>query len=360
MTNEPEASPPGDPEGRRIARRRAAQLAEAGRIAAALEALVRRCDLDTNGRIVELVALIHERETSELMRANGHVEPRRRFPATSGNPLREKRPINLLAIDESGRSYIQPNDDTPSWFAIGAVSMSEAEAATYRRKADELKIHFFGTSEITFHEPDMRNHDSYFNFGGDTAKQEHFDRQLNDLLEQVEFTVFGVCIRKDGFRQEFIESAVDPYLPMDAYSVAIQMLLERYIDYLAMGRTDNPRGRVTFEGQGAREDAEHQHDYVDVLLNGTQWISNRSFQSFLETGVRFVPKQGSDPVEIADMMSRDLFEWVRSGCTTTPLRWNFFSKRTYRRGDRRMGKFGIKVFPDSDIRALIESHRDLS
>lgn len=236
--------------------------------------------------------------------------------------------------------------------------MSEDEADVYRRRAEELKVHFFGTTDITFHEPNMRNHDAQFNFGGDAGKQHEFDNAVDALLDRVNFTVFGVCIRKDGFRKEFVESGIDPYLPVDAYSVAIQMLLERYVDYLAVGRGDHPRGRVTFEGQGAREDAEHQRDYVEVLLHGTQWISNRSFQSNLETGVRFVPKQGSDPVEIADMVSRDLFEWVRSGCMARPLRWDFFSRRAYRRDDRRMGKFGIKVFPDSDIRGLIEAHRD--
>lgn len=350
--------PFGDPEGRRLAQRRAARLAEAGRVAAALKALMARGGLDT-GEIDVLTALIHEREQTELMRANGRIEPRKRFTG-AGVPSRG-RPLDLLSIDESGRSYMQPDGgEAPSWFALGGVAMSEEEASSYRRRADELKVHFFGRSDVTFHEPNMRNHDGIFNFSGDEGQQALFDARLSSLLAETDFTVFGVCIRKDAFRAEFVNSGIDPYLPIDAYSIAIQMLLERYLDYLAAGRTDHPRGRVTFEAQGSREDAEHQRDYVDVLLNGTQWISNRAFQIHLETGVRFVPKQGSDPVEIADMVSRDLFEWVRSGCTATPLRWEFFSQRAYRRGDRRMGKFGIKVFPDSDIRDLIEAHRDAS
>ena len=31
--------------------------------------------------------------------------------------------------------------------------------------------------------------------------------------------------------------------------------------------------------------------------------------------------------------------------------------KIYRRGDGRMGKFGAKVFPDSDIRDRVEAHR---
>lgn len=359
ITSDSQERPNGDPEGRRLALRRAAELAEAGRVVAALQALLRRSNLDTAGLVDDLARSVGNAEQAELMRANGRIEPRKRFAANGSNPLRDRRPIDLLSVDESGRSYIQVADESPSWFAIGAVAMLEVDAETYQRRADELKVHFFGTSDMTFHEPDMRNHDGPFYLKGDTSEQARFEAQLNQLLDETPFTVFGTCVRKNAFHTDFVSSGIDPYLPLDAYSIAIQMLLERYLDYLA-SREDHPKGRVTFEGQGPREDAEHQRDYVDVLLNGTQWISNKSFQSYLETGVRFVPKQGSHPVEIADMVSRDLYEWVRSGCTSTPQRWELFSKRAYRRGDRRMGKFGIKVFPDSDIRDVIENHRDSS
>ena len=57
------------------------------------------------------------------------------------------------------------------------------------------------------------------------------------------------------------------------------------------------------------------------------------------------------------MLARDIQEWVRLGCTGEPGRWGLFSSRIHCRGDGRMGKFGVKVFPDSDIRAAIDVHR---
>ena len=62
-------------------------------------------------------------------------------------------------------------------------------------------------------------------------------------------------------------------------------------------------------------------------------------------------------MEIADMFARDLFEWIRDGCKNPSKRWELFSKKAYCRDDGMMGKFGIKVFPDADIRDLIEAHR---
>ncbi len=111
------------------------------------------------------------------------------------------------------------------------------------------------------------------------------------------------------------------------------------------------------ESIGSREDAEHQLEYARLLLEGSQWIPDSVFRNDLETGLRFVPKQGSHPCELADMFARELYEWIRGDCDVTPMRWDLFSKKMYCRGDGQMGKFGVKVFPDSDIRDRIEAHR---
>ena len=154
-----------------------------------------------------------------------------------------------------------------------------------------------------------------------------------------------------------MEGGTDLYLPLDLYSVAIHLLFERYVDYLASHRPKRAIGRVTFESQGTRENAEHQRDYVDLLLSGTQWVPDAAFRHWLETGVRFTKKQGTEPMELADMLSRDVYEWARDDCASEPRRWSCFDPKVYRRADMAMGKFGIKVFPDSDIRAHIEMHR---
>lgn len=73
--------------------------------------------------------------------------------------------------------------------------------------------------------------------------------------------------------------------------------------------------------------------------------------------MEFRPKQGSDPIELADMLSRDLYEWLESGCTGDPGRWDVFTEKTYCRDDGRRGKFGIKVFPAEDIEEAVMAHR---
>ncbi len=188
------------------------------------------------------------------------------------------------------------------------------------------------------------------------VRQADFDQAVTELIQSANFLVFGIGIRKAGFEQEFVATGIDPYLPTDAYSVAITMLMERYLDYLSTSKVKRI-GRVTFESQGPLEDAHHQIEFARLLLNGSQWVPDSAFRAWLETGCRFTPKQGSDPMELADMVSREVYEWIRGECLIDPIRWDLLSKKIYCRGDGQMGKFGVKVFPDSDIRSQIEAHR---
>lgn len=235
--------------------------------------------------------------------------------------------------------------------------MAPDEAERYVSRANELKRSFFGREDITLHEPQMRRHEQLFNFGGDVVRHAEFIRAIDQLVSDTDLVVFGAAIRKDAFASDFSDTGADPYLPANLYALAITMLLERYVDYLLATPGQRHLGTVTFESQGAREDAEHQAQFARLLLEGTQWVSESAFRQAIQPGARFVTKSGSHPTELADMFARDLFEWVRSGCTTAPQRWSIFTDKVYCRGDAQSGRFGVKVFPDADIRQRIEEHR---
>ncbi len=349
-----ENDPEGDPRGRRLAKNRANLLAEALGVAHSLGVLLRRANFDET-LCDELLKSIVRQEAIELQRAHGRIESRNRFKRGVPYSLLEGRPVSNLYVDESGRSnpgYIPGL----GFFSLGAVALTEEEADTYCDRADEIKVRFFGNTQLTFHEPNMRNRAGEFYFGNNEHEQGAFDDAIAGLIEETDFVAFGVGIRKQAFAKEFAEAGLDPYLPSDVYVIAISMMLERYVDFLA-NSPEKRMGRLTFEGQGAKEDAYHQLEYARLLIEGTQWVSDKGFRQWLETGLRFTPKRGSHPTELADMLSRDLFEWTRDDCESSPKWWELFSRKMYCRGDGRMGKFGVKVFPDSDIREAIELHR---
>lgn len=343
----------GDPEGRRLAKERAERLSEASRLARLLAAMLRRAGEE--GEVcAQLIESIQVSERQALQRAHGWLDSRRAFKLKSGQPLSEGRSENVLYIDESGVAAPEPRL-AESWFAIGAAAISPEDISAYEELANSIKRDFFGTTDITLHEPHMRRRRDHFFFDDDPARQRAFDDAIRQLIADVPAVFFGVGVRKTQF-QQFIDAGQDPYLPADAYSLAITMLLERYIDYLA-NLPNRAVGRVTFESIGPREDALRQAAVVDLLLGGTQWISESAFRGMLHTGVLYAPKRGTDVTELADIVAREVYEWVSSGCTREPKYWEVVSGKFYRRGDGQMGKFGLKVFPDSDIRPLIQAHR---
>ena len=345
----------GDPHGRRLARNNAQLLSEAAKVVRSLGILLQKAGLDPP-QCKELSNLIVNRERTELQRSFGYVEARNRFKSNSSQPLLEKRPTSELYLDENGKSNPEPFLKDPQFFSLGGVAMSNDEKVVYIEEADRIKKEFFGFIDITFHEPQMRQHKGVYYFNNDKGKQSAFDEAIRELVADSNFKAFGAGIRKTAFQNEFVEAGLDPYLPTDVYSVAILMVLERYVDFLANDSVKR-MGRVTFESQGPKEDALHQLEYARILVEGTQWVTDTAFRNWLETGLRFVPKSGSNPCELADMISRDIYEWVRDDCVGNPGRWDLFSRKIHCRGDGTMGKFGVKVFPDADIRDNIDNHR---
>lgn len=349
----------GDPEGRRIARRGARRLEHAGRIAALLRVLLRRAESPSAHDATSLEQAIAAEEAIAIQRSLGPIEPRTRFkrPDTGGNPVREKRPLNWLFIDEAGTGQPARGPNVEAWFVLAGVAMTLEQAQAYEQASDALKLEFFNTTEITLHEPLMRTHRQDFSFGGDGGRQRRFCEAVDRLVDDADFVAFAVAVRK----WELVVGAdsADPYLPSGAYELALHLLFERYVDYLHHDERDW-RGRVTVEAQGSREDAEHQRAFVELLLGGTQWVPEGAFRSYLETGMRFVGKRGSHPTELSDMFARDVFEWVRADCEREPRRWPIFEGKLYGRGDLRMGKFGLKVFPTADIEGPVEDQRERS
>lgn len=347
----------GDPDGRRLSRRRARNFEHAGRVAKLLQVLLARADSSHAAEAADLERAIAQDEAITIQQAQGRLESRSRFarPNTGGNPIRENRPRNWLFLDEAGTAQPAQGPQSEAWFALAGVSMTLAQAQDYERASDELKERFFGRKDITLHEPLMRSHRQDFGFGGDAVRQREFCRAVDELVAATDFMAFAVGLRKWDLMAGDV--AGDAYLPVGSYEIALQMLLERYVDYLHHDGADW-RGRITLEAQGSREDAEHQQAFVELLLQGTQWVPDSAFRSYLETGLRFVGKRGSHPTELSDMLARDVFEWIRSDCEREPRRWPVFEDKFYHRGDLNTGKYGLKVFPSASIDHRVEAQRN--
>jgi len=132
--------PAGDPEGKKIAKQKAAWLREASLLGRCLEVLLKRADCELPV-CAELLNKIGNQEKNWFGKSGGRVEPRRKYKGLSKHPLLEERLTNILYVDESGQSPPEkkPSPGVPSFFSLAAISIREELKEDYCERADKLK-----------------------------------------------------------------------------------------------------------------------------------------------------------------------------------------------------------------------------
>lgn len=287
------------------------------------------------------------------------------------------RPVIHLFVDESGqagdvREFAKDND----FFTLGAIAISAEAHKRYQASAERLKRQFFkdGTN-VVLHATNLRQAmerppgwKSEFTLNAGKSWP-GLVRALERLAKETEFTAFGIIIQKWVFHQEFTETGKDPFLPRETYDLALHLLLERFVSFLASAN-DAPIGSITLESQNseqdARKDAQHQLSIAETIVHGTRWVSPEPLQLDIRPGVEFLRKQPSHPLELSDMLANFLYRLAQRGFDNNQLPnlrqgdnlWNIFYEKLYGEGDLRQGKFGLKVFPAGDLDDWLNDFRE--
>lgn len=277
------------------------------------------------------------------------------------------RPVIHLFVDESGqaddvREFAENND----FFTLGAIAISAEAHKQYQASAERLKRQFFEEdTNVVLHATNLRQAierppgwKSEFTLKAGKSWS-GLVRALERLVKETEFTAFGIIIQKWVFHQEFTETGKDPFLPRETYDLALHLLLERFVSFLASAN-DAPIGSITLESQSskldARKDAQHQLSIAETIVHGTRWVSPEPLQLNIRPGVEFLRKQPSHPLELSDMLANFLYRLAQHGFDNNQLPnlrqgdklWDIFYEKFYGEGDLRQGKFGLKVFPAGD------------
>ena len=285
------------------------------------------------------------------------------------------RPVIYLFVDESGqdddvRKFAENND----FFTLGAIAISAEAHKQYQASAERLKRQFFEEDiNVVLHVTNLRQAmerppgwKSEFTLKAGKSWS-GLVRALERLVKETEFTAFGIIIQKWVFHQEFTETGKDPFLPRETYDLALHLLLERFVSFLAS--TDNaPSGSITLESQGPEQNARHQLSIAETIAYGTRWVSPLPLQRNIRPGVEFLNKQPSHPLELSDMLANLLYQLARNGFSakrpprlrqggSTKL-WETFCRKFYKGGDLRQGKFGLKVFPAGDLDDWLNDFRE--
>jgi len=347
-----------DPEAKRLARARAAQAEEALQLLALAQRRVVSLEDDALRNALDgLRRDLRRRFEADESRGGGHLEPRKKYKGRSQHlALEHGRGVITLYIDESGKP--QRDLDQPH-FVLAGVAMDDDAAQAYVEAANTLKRNYGLPPSLCLHAPQIEKGVDDFAFGNDACIQAAFRQELDRLVASTDFRLLGAVIRKDKLAQLLSEGTEFPNLPPGLYEMALTFLAERFVDMLHADQVLKPCGRLVFESIGNLEDALHQRAFADLLIHGTEFVSDGCFRGWLRPGCEFRTKDGSHPIELADLAARALLNWTRAGFSIDHTFLNLWGPKISTRDEVERGKFGIKVFPDTDIRDKVVRIREV-
>ena len=205
----------------------------------------------------------------------------------------------------------------------------------------------WGTDQKKVHEPDVRQGRGPFWFEGDPGRRRIALDSLARTLQELDFTAVVVVIRCREYLAELGKQAMDITLPEHPYHMALDFLSERLVLTLD-SEFDGAIGRVIAESRGPLENAQLQHEFSRLHIDGTSYISDTWFRHQLIPGIQFATKDDYlAGLEVADLLARPCAEKVL-GPTATPPRWPEFRAKLSPLQETAHSPLGIKVVPWSD------------
>ncbi len=170
--------------------------------------------------------------------------------------------MKILFLDESGDHSLSKIDPQYPVFVLGGiiVDREHAEGEMTRRVAD-LKMEFFGRTDIVLHTADLARNKNGFECMKDTACREAFYQALNGLMHDLDYKVVACAIRKDEHIKKYTVSALDPYF------LSLEILVERFAFELGKGQ-----GLIVAESRGPTLDNQLEIAWLNLKIQGTRFL----------------------------------------------------------------------------------------
>jgi hypothetical protein len=206
-----------------------------------------------------------------------------------------------MYVDEGGNADLQSSDNPNHRFLslTGVIVELNYIRDILHPRFESLKNKYFHPhpdDPVIFHRTEMVNKINHFRVLEDRLINENFDKELLELLSQLDYTVITICIDKKRHRDVYTAWRYDPY------HYCLMILLERYIFFLEQ---NNAKGDLMCESRGGNEDTKLKASYERLWDNGTDYITNDRFQNVLTSRqLKIKPKNNNiSGLQLADILA---------------------------------------------------------
>lgn len=226
-----------------------------------------------------------------------------------------------LYIDEVGNSdlgaSLNPNHRYLS--LTGVILELDYVRTTVFPRLEGLKERYFNShpdEPLIFHRKELVNKRPPFSALRDPAVERDFNRDLLQLLTELDYVVITVVIDKLEHQRRYQVWRFDPY------HYCLTVLVERYVLWL---RNKNVRGDVMAESRGGREDRRLKASFTRVFEKGSDYIQPEVFATYLTSRqLKVKPKSNNIAgLQIADLIAHPSFKATQARRNRQPLPDNF-------------------------------------
>ena len=207
-----------------------------------------------------------------------------------------------LFLDESGTSSLKDIDPYFPVLVLTGLLISGQNYRILQDKIIRLKQKYFPGKQVVLHRRDMRKYERGFEIFFDDDVKRKFYRDLNKILDDVEYELISSAIDKQKYLEQYGRLTSDPY------QIALTHVLER-----AVIATDNKTTLIKayIESRGKKEDKIVQSQYNKMLHLGSHEVSAERFLNRFSDNLILRTKRDMEiGVEVADLCAYPIGRFV--------------------------------------------------
>lgn len=240
----------------------------------------------------------------------------------------------IAFVDECGDHTLTNMDRD---FPIFVLSIVIIERKDYIEKIipdfGKFKLSYWNHEGINLHSRDIRRAIGPFSLLQNSERRTIFFEHLNSLMENLPYTLFLGCIKKQQHIDRYGTRAKNPY------DLALTFCLERIVHFMDY---NNEEGMpFIFEQRGKREDNDLEIVFDQVTTSGTYQQPASQFNSKSWSLVFRSKRDNILGLQISDLCAHPASRYVLD--PSQPNRaFEIIEKHVYRRGS---SWTGMKIFP---------------
>ena len=241
--------------------------------------------------------------------------------------------MKFLFLDESGDHNLIKIDMQYPIFVLGGIIIDDDYLSILNEKVDEFKLEVFGTRDIILHTADITRNKNGFERLIEKEFRENFYTKLNNLMDELNYTIVACVIRKDEHFNKYGDSAIDPYL------LSLNVIVEKFCLYL---RHNKELGSIIAEKRDRTLDHELELSWLNLKIRGTKHLKGSEIEDSIESLKLEHKHLNTNALQIADLVVTPIGRYVLG----KNLRKDFeIIKSKFLQLSKQKEEFGLVVLP---------------